>query len=184
MGLCSCSKDDRGRDVFELELDKCKDGKRGIKWQYVLDEIELGIDRHGDPVTSCVIGMPSGAPDTRPDYSTFSTSMRDTFAAIKKAIEEAGEKTPGGLALPSSVTRVTTLQAVVSAYKRHILVVDKDADDVTNKKAEESARKSIQRGGADLKDRGYIGRESRWIWLTGKEPTTPGSARKKPEAKR
>ena len=164
--------DSEGRPIYELELDKCKDGKRGIRWQYVLKEVQLGDDRHGDPITSCVIDHPNGKADpNRPAYETFSTAMRDTFAAIKKAITDFGEKTPGGLSLPMSITTVTTLQAVIEVYVRNILVVDAKATETEQAKARETARKSIQRGGADLRDRGYIGREGRWIWLTGKEPT-------------
>jgi len=177
------TKDENGNWIYEVELDKCKDGVRGLTWNYVLDSVELGTDRHGDAITSCIVVEPSGSGKDAPDYSTFTTNMRDTFAAIKKAITLYGEKTPGGLSLPMSITTVTTLQGVVEAYMRDILVVDANAPDADRARARETARKSIQRGGADLRDRGYIGRESKWIWLTGKEPMNTVSTRRKPGRK-
>jgi len=180
-------RDDQGREVFALVQDKCKDGRRGTKWKYVLEEIDLGDDRHGEAVTSCVIGEPQSGGEksaSGPDFSSFTTNMRDTLAAIQKAVFEYGEKTPGGLNLPMSIQKVTKIQQVIDVYCRDILVVDNKASDAEQRKARDTARKAIQRGGADLKDAHYIGREGIYVWLTGKEPVAAGKSKAKPGPKR
>lgn len=39
----------------EIHLEKMKDGEDGLRWGFVLETVELGLDRDGDPITSCVV---------------------------------------------------------------------------------------------------------------------------------
>lgn len=39
----------------ELKIDKMKDGDDGLSWGFKLEIIDIGIDRDGDPITSCVV---------------------------------------------------------------------------------------------------------------------------------
>lgn len=38
----------------ELRLDKMKDGEDGLRWGFRLEVVEVGVDRDGDTITSCV----------------------------------------------------------------------------------------------------------------------------------
>ena len=38
----------------EIHLSKMKDGEDGVRWGFKLEQIMLGVDEDGDPVTSCV----------------------------------------------------------------------------------------------------------------------------------
>ena len=54
--------------VREVIVDKMKDGQDGLNWAFKLEIIDLGCDRDGDPVTSCVI-VPADPPP-RTDEAT------------------------------------------------------------------------------------------------------------------
>lgn len=164
--------DSQKRALREVSVIKNKDGSDGDRWKFVLEPINLGKDPYGEDIWSCVCVEPAGHDiQPKPDFSTFTTDMRDTLAMVQKAVFEAGTPTPGGLNLPRSIMKVATLKQVLDYYQRDIAVVAEDADEATKARVYESSRKSLQRGSAALVEKGYIGREGKWMWLTGKEPS-------------
>lgn len=45
----------------EIHIEKMKDGEDGLRWGFKLETVELGLDRDGDPITSCV-AVPADLP--------------------------------------------------------------------------------------------------------------------------
>ena len=66
---------------------KNKDGKADISGKFILQEISLGVDEDGEPITSCVV-HPCEAPEVPEDKLSLKT--KEAFNALKHALAEAG----------------------------------------------------------------------------------------------
>lgn len=66
------------------EIDKNKDGKKGISGNFTLREVQLGVDEDGDPITSCVI-EPCEAP-----AKALPQALQEALTSLENALAEAG----------------------------------------------------------------------------------------------
>ena len=75
--------------VAELEL--AKDGEIGLAFVSQLERIELGHDKEGDPITSCVVGEVKGDEATA-TAKPAKGRKPDEIAKVKSAIVDAYER--------------------------------------------------------------------------------------------
>lgn len=172
------SRDSDKRQIREWVLSKQKDGEDGVGQKFVLPLVELGFDADGDKITSCVIGTPSGSTQIEeegPDGITVAGNNADVLRAIYDAVRAQGQLPDVRLGLPSSVRVVS--RAVVSERLRE-LYRGADADEEVlagtplseddRKRRNDVRRKAAERSRSYLLQRGVIGMDDNWIWLTGK----------------
>ncbi len=165
-------RDEDGRQLREVVVDKNKDGEDGVKIRFVLAQVVLGQDEDGDDITSCVIYPPNGE-DKHEAENTGGMSITPQenvlIRAIEKAIEEYGVAAPESTGLPRDL-KVVEWKRVLTAYDRLTfddIDTDKE-DDATRKKRLDARRKELKRVGERLMQKGAIAKDDKLVWLTGR----------------
>lgn len=74
--------------LITAEVTKQRDGPTGYKFAYSLQQIELGRDQDGDPVTTCLVEPISTDDTNRPEVSGPALAALNTLDAL---LEERGE---------------------------------------------------------------------------------------------
>ena len=159
------------REIRRAKVVKQKDGEGGGHLDFVLEQILLGRDFHGDAITSCVIVEPKGASDeaeqprNRKGSGPVGLGGHDwlLIRAMTDALAQMGQAPPPSLGLPRSIASVVDFKHVRNRYSA--LSPDPEEDP---KKRAETIKKQIQRSGERLLKSGLIGREHPWIWFTGR----------------
>lgn len=164
-------RDDDKRQIREVLIDKQKDGERGGKVRFVLEQVVIGRDEDGDPVTSCIVASPTGETSevAMPERANVNNSEALFIRALQKATDETGTPPPLSTNLPRGL-RLVEWKAVVKAYDSLSFDTDDSKDttpDSQNRRAD-SRRKAMTRAGESLLRKGIIGREKPWVWLTGR----------------
>lgn len=154
------------RQVREAAITKQKDGEDGKSLRFVLPAVAIGTDEDGEPVTSCVVAPPNAGPlGEAPGENGDGKAVKLTpqcevlLRAILAAVDEHGVAAPADLDLPSTA-RVVAWERVRDAFE-----ADRTGDP---EKKRAAIRTAMSRHGATLLARQVIGRNERFIWLTGK----------------
>ena len=177
-------RDDNSRPIREVLIDKQKDGERGGRIRFVLEQVILGHDEEGDPITSCIVTSASGEPTDQavPEKHNVTNSEALFVRALQKAIEDGGSQPPAASKLPRSL-RVVEWKSVVKAYDALSFdTAETENEDVeSRKKRMDARRQAMRRSGESLLKKGIISRDDPWIWLTGRRirgmrggPDAPG----------
>ncbi|MBS7544356.1 AAA family ATPase [Ancylobacter oerskovii] len=138
--------------VCEGKIAKVKDGGEISPLKYELLQSVLGTDEDGDDVTSCVV-MPTDAStgETR-GTPRLSDQARIALDALRQAIAEEGEPSPGGQ-IPNSVRVVDVDRWRDYAYRRGI------GD------TPEAKKKAFQRARENLSSKQIIAIREPWAWI-------------------
>jgi len=140
-----------------LHLIKLKDGEDGLKLGFELQSVQLGVDDDGDPITSCVVrpaqmkAAPTGH-DLKPRLSAGQASF---LQCLDDAIIHRGGVMPPGICRDPQAIGVEW-RDFVSIYKA---VRGSSLDD-------NALRQALKRDGDTLTVKGFIGRNSPWVWIT------------------
>jgi RecA-family ATPase len=161
-------KERKGRPIRTATVTKQKDGEDGAEIEFVLKWIGLGFDAQNDSISSCVIEAPDRGVlegvDTTPDERLrLKPQQNMLLQAIHTALDEYGEPAPADVRLPSSM-KVVKWARVREEYERIDMATEGDAPE---KKAE-TIRKAMQRQGEYLLQHKIMGKDGKWVWLTGK----------------
>lgn len=128
----------------ELEIDGT--------WTFALERVELGTDRRGKPVASCVVT------DAEPTTTTGKVSLSGGEYAGKRALIEAlaghGQTPPDSPDIPNSVRVVCTL----SAWRREFY-------GRSTLDSQEAKQKAFKRASAALAAKGVVGVWNDVVWL-------------------
>ncbi|NUB43641.1 hypothetical protein GEU84_004525 [Fertoebacter nigrum] len=79
------TRDDLGQ--ITAEVTKQRDGPTGYRFSYVLQQVELGLDQDGDPVTTCLVEPAETAQAGR---VAVSGAARSALDLLDKTIAESG----------------------------------------------------------------------------------------------
>lgn len=122
--------EDSGITVATVE--KQRDLPKGDRFAFRLAPVELGRNKRGKPVTSCVVDPADAIPPAkgkgkRSDGLT--PVERNALAALADALDEAGEVPPTSNHIPPSVRLVVSDETWLSyAIKRGVSLAAKDED--------------------------------------------------------
>lgn len=158
------------RQVREAAITKQKDGEDGKTLRFVLPAIAIGTDEDGEAITSCVVAPPNpGALGEVPTEETgkgvkLTPQCEVLLRAILAAVDDHGVAAPPDLDLPSTA-RVVAWERVRDAFERMTFEADRTGDP---EKKRAAIRTAMSRHGATLLARQVIGRNERFIWLTGR----------------
>lgn len=81
--------------VRTVTLAKSKDGADNLVWSFALEQVEIGEDEEGEPITSCVVGNlsePTFSDGRKVKRSTTPKSLRLLMDSFDFAIQDAGEE--------------------------------------------------------------------------------------------
>lgn len=98
-------KDDSGRPVREVLLEKNKNGQNDLKWQYVLRKIDMGRDADDYEISTCVIEWTDLPADEakKATADALGGHQRLVMDALHRAIANAPEHAPEGTVVKQSV---------------------------------------------------------------------------------
>jgi AAA domain len=139
-------------DNIVAELELSKDGEVGLQFVSRLKVVEIGPDQDGDAITSCVVEAVEGIPvrGTKPPPKSYQAALR----ALKKAIDEVGERAPTSNTIPSSVRVVTVDQWRTYAHQAGISPAN----------TEDAKRKAFDRAHKAFVDGGHVGAHNEYRW--------------------
>jgi hypothetical protein len=156
-------KDDDGRDIRTLKVIKQREGKQGDEFDFVLHAVKDGtVNKFGSARTSCVIVPFEGAGETRqradvPKGPRLTYDRTVILNALRTAIEEHGEPTPGVLKLPRSISRV------VKAGRWKDIYLQKAPDGGTA--PDNTINKRLRDASNQFQTIGLIGRINPFVWI-------------------
>jgi hypothetical protein len=162
--------DEYGRQVREVVVDKNKDGEDGKRFRFTLRSIPIGIDKDGDPVTSCIVINTEGTttdqpPPERPNVTSAEATL---VRAIERAEAYSDHEHPTGLGIPAHI-KIVRWRDVIKEYDALALEDEPEEEDPEERKKRKDARaKRLQRLGENLLKKNIIGRENPFVWLTGR----------------
>lgn len=162
--------DEYGRQVREVVVDKNKDGEDGKRFRFTLRSVQIGIDKDGDPVTSCIVinsdgGTTDQPPPERPNVTSAEAML---VRAIERAETYSSHEHPAGLGIPTHI-KIVRWRDVLKEYDALSLEEDQDDESPEDRKKRKDARaKRLGRLGENLLRKNIIGRESPFVWLTGR----------------
>lgn len=159
------------RPIRRLFVAKNKDGEAGSGFDFILRQVKMGENKHGEAITSCVCAPPMAQSDADASPRRHLTDQQfNAMQALKDALAEHGEATPDVLKLPRSIRNVVLYRHWRLAYT----ALTEGEDDPDDEKVRSRVKKAIERVGAVFLRSRYIGRANQYIWLTGKP--VPGFA--------
>ncbi len=185
-------RDDLDRALRKVTVRKQREGEDDISWRFVLQQIEIGTDEDGDPITSMVSIEPQLADgdeehrDRRaanpnvPGAWHASKGEVALFRALLKALGSHGVKPPPELGLPGSVHLVVTWHDLAGAYRSVVPIDDPTPEGHKRylaqiKSAMQRARQSLQsRNVLGIAQYGHHGTTIHYLWPTGRPMIGPG----------
>lgn len=114
-------KDNDGRDVRTVDLEKQREGATGHLFDFVLPAVDTGlIDGFGKPRTTCVVTAPNWTPaEKEASSATKNRTAKQLgpiqtgyFKALWEALLEYGEPAPAHMKLPKSTRVVKTVHVM------------------------------------------------------------------------
>jgi hypothetical protein len=146
---------------------KQKDDEEAEPLRFELMRVEIGIRPNGKPITSCVC-LPVGEKEAAlKAHAATGFKLKDSEAIIYRALCEAilehGERPPARPTIPSDV-RVVRFSRWREAFERLANIDEPDP-----KKLAERIKKRMGRTGDTLLRYGLIGRDTPFVWITGKK---------------
>ncbi len=155
------------RDIRRLRVTKNKDGEDGIGFDFILRQVILGQNSYNENITSCVCDMPSASGSSgRKEPHQLTDQQYNVMQSLITAINTKGIIPPAELQLPESIRAVVYFPDWRQAY----IDLTEEGDD--DPKQTDRVRNALKRAGDTFLRRKYIGRASKYVWLTGKP--TPG----------
>jgi hypothetical protein len=143
-------------DNVVATVEHMKDGEAGLKLMSRLESVEIGIDEHGNKMTSCVIVSADGAPCAKAPNVTGATKI--ALDLLIRALADAGEKPPASNHIPPQVGR-TCRATTWRQYCYQGTLTESDSPD--------AKQKAFVRASNKLQSLGIIGVWSDHVWLTG-----------------
>lgn len=181
-------RDDDGRARHRIWIEHQREGESGIEFEFVLPQITLGLDKDGDPITSCVAQLPNRhVEEERRDQpprkamqvppGSFHLKQYEVmlFRALLKALAEGGQVPPPSLGLPASIPRVVTYAELSAAYKS-LVPNDEGTDDAAEKRYRNTIKSQLRRARDQMLNYRVIGIERAGaeeggyhvVWPTGR----------------
>jgi hypothetical protein len=145
----------------QVVVDKVRDGEDGIGWEFEIQGVELGLNKHGRPMTTCVVNLLSepahvedkaesgGGGGARRDTAR---SLRDFDDAFNEAmIVHAKPIWLEGAGAISAAIKAVDLGLVRKEFSKRRAVAPDDDEDITDPKAQKRRRsKAISQAFRDI----------------------------------
>lgn len=155
--------DGQGRHIRQIVLTKNKNGLNDLKWKIVLEVVNLGTDRDGDPITTCICARPArhSNSDTQEDNAKLVGDQKLVFDALVAAQADSTITGPG-----SGSKAVEHTDFVAAVRKR----MSFKAPEEEHEARQTELAAFLKRTTTALINAGYMGRDNdkRIVWWTGR----------------
>lgn len=143
-------KKDEQTKISTATVDLAKDMEEGAAFAFRLEQVELGLDQDGDPITSCVATAVEGEVTAgRP----LSDKQQLAMEALTETILRCGRNAPPEYGLRDSTKIVTVEEWKTELYRRRVL--DPNASNPSARFTELRQR---------LNRRSYLGTRDDYVW--------------------
>lgn len=144
-----------------VTVKKNKDEGSGQTWRFVLARIELGLNKHDRPISTCTAEViePIVEVNTESRGPPLGTQARVALEALDEAIAQHGEELPAH-AGPSSIKGVRIKDWKAQCRAKGIVLAPAGEDGAKS----ETVRKAINRALGDLRRRHLIVTQGDWVW--------------------
>jgi hypothetical protein len=155
---------DQDTGLRTLRCAKQKDAEDGWSSTFRLQQIELGHDEDGDPVTSCVVIQADEEPAAVAAFAgpKLSPVQRETFNELLATIEAAPLATPSDFPAEFHGTVKGGRVASRRTWRDRWQAIG--AGDLSS----ESAQSTFRRAAVDLRNKGLIGSWNDLVWVVNK----------------
>jgi hypothetical protein len=149
-------RDDTG--LITATVEYMKDGPEGKEITSRLEVVEVGTDEDGEAITSCVI-VPADHERRATDRVKVTGQAKIALELLRRAIDAAGEPSPGGRHYPTGQIRVVP-ESLWEAYCKTGSITASDSPD--------TARKAFRRAAEKLQEFGIVQVWGGFVWITDK----------------
>lgn len=165
--------DEDGRAIRYAKVTKQKDAEAGATWPFVLRAVEVGTDRLGKPITSCVCVPPNQDIDVSGEADGgFNASDRDRqfLQCLLDAVKNDGQTPPLDIPCPARITQVVTVNTVKKLFKSRYGGGEEGSEDVKT----DSLRQRWKRAHDRMVQYGIVGSHqpegsgTAYLWIVGK----------------
>ena len=142
-----------------ISLAKLKDGEAGTSWSFELEQVKLGTDEDGDPITTCLVNPRDDVPLTPPKPSRRAASQGEidrnfVLETLRDVISKSGGKPPSSVTTCRHKSEVVTRDAWRDAcYSRGFRADDRDA---ARRSAFWRASSTLYNDGLAIEDGGFV----------------------------
>lgn len=143
---------DKDNEMIVTELQFMKDGDIEEKLYSSLEQVEIGDDDEGDPITSCIV-VSEDAP-LKNEKPKISDQMQIALDSLKQAIQEKGEYPLSELKI-SPYNLVVSMDAWRNYFYQNAIVSSTNPD---------AKRQALYRAAKDLRKKKFIGIKSDYVW--------------------
>jgi hypothetical protein len=140
-----------GSDLKTATLVKQRELAKGAVFAFRLDVIELGKNRHGEPVTTCLV-RPIASDDVPVPRKRLTPSAREAFAALREGLAKYGATVPMR-EIPEGMPVIALEQWRAEFYSR------------STRDNAEANKKAFQNGTKDLIQAGLVGFLLNRAWI-------------------
>lgn len=167
---CEGLRDDAGRQIREAVVDKNKDGEDGARFRFTLRSVQIGSDEDGDPITSCVVANVEGegSDQPAPERPGVSNNEANIVRAIERAELFSTHEHPSSRGIPAGARIVLWRDVIAEFDKIEFDEVPEDETDEDRSKRLDARLKRLKRSGESLMRKNIIGRDTPYVWLTGR----------------
>jgi hypothetical protein len=120
---------DRDGDQATSTVAIMKDGDQGASWSFMLQSVQIGETKAGQPITACAVNHAPDVPATKPAQEAkpapLSKADKIALRALKEAIDVLGDPAPASNYIPNDVKVTTTDRWRDYAYRLGISDSDK-----------------------------------------------------------
>ena len=145
-------------DLSIATVTKQKDGDAGRAYSFRLEQVSIGTDEDGDPITTCVLRPVDGelAPASQ---NRLSDKQSIALEALADAINTGGEEPPPNEHIPPGKSAVR-----MQAWKDYC-----KAKHLSPSDTQDALRKAFDRAKDGLQTKGRIGVWQDWVWMADKQ---------------
>jgi hypothetical protein len=153
---------DANSRVATASVTKQRDMECDGEFSFVLKTIELGTDRRGKPITSCVVDPVDSGTYASPK-PRLTGAAKIAYERLCKALDEHGEIPAYSVHIPEN------WRAVRLEHWRKIFYAGTPSGDGTPETSREAKKKAFQRAIRSLQATGAIQIHDDWIWSTSRK---------------
>jgi AAA domain-containing protein len=148
-------KRDTSSTVITVTVEWLKDGPEGDAISSRLEQVEIGVDDDGEPITACIVLSDEGIAASAPRRKLPRSAQR-ALRALESAIDKGGETPPASNHFPPGARTVT-----VDLWRNYAY-----AKGIADSSEPRARQRAFKRGYDALLDVGAIGIWQERVWIT------------------